>query len=284
MEPPCRSFDFEGHRLAYDIRGSGAHSIVLVPGLLMPRRMHERLADALHRNGFRVVTLEPLGWGESDKPRGYQHYSMGGYARQVIALLDELGIARTVLFGTSAGANIALATAALAPDRLCGMITESPVLERAVPACAAVGFPALLLGRYGAPLVDVLGRGADRIPRRRGGLPDLGLSWIAQDSRVSADVVQGIVYGGLRVPRAERTAIATRTLVIGHRFDPIHPIADDRALVRELRDTRFLRSSSIVELRRDPRRLLGEITDFARACWSADPAEVAAPQAPSTPL
>ncbi|MEV6773721.1 alpha/beta hydrolase [Nocardia sp. NPDC051030] len=269
MEPPTQSLHVDGHRLAYDVRGTGDRTVVLVPGLLMPRRMHLRLAERLADSGFRVICMEPLGFGESDKPAGYWHYSMPKFARQVIALLDELGLERTVLLGTSAGANITLATAFEAPERLCGMVVESPVLERAFPFCAAVGAPALMIGRYGAPLVDLVGRVADRIPRDRSSLADLVLSWIAQDSRRSADVAQGIVYGGVMVPRADRSTIRTKALVIGHRFDPVHPIADDRALASELFDARFLRSRSIVELRRDPNRLLESLTEFITECWDS---------------
>ncbi|WP_067540606.1 alpha/beta fold hydrolase [Nocardia crassostreae] len=267
MEPPTRSLRVGADRITYDERGQGNRSVVLLPGLFMPRRMHERLADALAGGGLRVVSMEPLGFGEADRPAGYWHYTMTAYARQVIALLDALELEQTVLLGTSAGANIALATAVRAPQRVRGLVVESPVLERAMPACAALAVPGLLLGTYGALLARGAGALANRVPRTRGGIPDLLLSWAAQDPRRSAEALQGIISGGPLVPRDERRAIAARTLVIGHRFDPVHPIADDRALAADVRRGRFLASRSILELRRAPERLAPAITGFITDCW-----------------
>lgn len=273
MEPPTQRIRVGEHHLAYDIRGSGNRTAVLIPGLLMPRRMHARLAESLAARGVRVISMEPLGFGESDRPSGYWHYSMPIYARQVIALLDALELESTVLLGTSAGANITLATAALAPQRLRGIIVESPVLERAMPVCAALAAPGLALGTWGAPLTRAAGRVAERIPHERNGIPDLLLSWIAQDPRRSADVLQGIIFGGPMVPRDIRRTLTTRALVIGHRFDPVHPIADDRALAAELRG-RFLRARSIAELRTTPARLTPAIAGFIADCWTEPAGEL----------
>ncbi|GAB0105457.1 alpha/beta fold hydrolase [Nocardia sp. JMUB6875] len=271
MEPPTRSLRVGTDRITYDERGQGDRAVVLVPGLFMPRRMHQRLADALAANGLRVVSMEPLGFGEADRPAGYWHYTMAAYARQVIALLDELGLERTVLLGTSAGANIALATAVRAPERVRGLVIESPVLEHAMPTCAALAVPGLLLGTYGAPIARGAGALARRVPRTRGSIPDLVLSWLAHDPRRSAEALQGIISGGVLVPRDERRTISARTLVIGHRFDPVHPIADDRGLAADVRRGRFVPARSILELRRAPERLVPAITGFIADCWD-DPA------------
>ncbi|MEC3919369.1 alpha/beta fold hydrolase [Nocardia sp. CDC160] len=271
MEPPTRSLRVGAANITYDERGQGDRSVVLLPGLFMPRRMHERLADALAAKGLRVVSMEPLGFGEADRPEGYWHYTMAAYARQVIALLDALGLEQTVLLGTSAGANIALATAVRAPERIRGLVIESPVLEHAMPTCAACAVPGLLLGTYGAPLARGVAALAKRVPRTRGSIPDLLLTWVSYDPRRSAEALQGIISGGVLVPRDERRAIAARTLVIGHRFDPVHPRADDRGLAADVRRGRYLPARSIVELRRAPERLAPAIAGFIADCWG-DPA------------
>ncbi|MFC9993869.1 alpha/beta fold hydrolase [Nocardia sp. NPDC127526] len=283
MEPPTRTLRVGAGRITYDERGQGDRSVVLLPGLFMPRRMHDRLAIALAANGLHVVSMEPLGFGEADRPAGYWHYTMASYARQVIALLDALGLENTVLLGTSAGANIALATAVHAPARVRGLVVESPVLEHAMPACAALAVPGLLLGTYGAPIVRGPATLARRLPRTRGGIPDLLLTWVAQDPRRSAEALQGIISGGALVPRDERRGIEARTLVIGHRFDPVHPIADDRALAADVRRGRFLASRSILELRRAPDRLAPAITRFITDCWDI-PAAARPAAAPAVPV
>lgn len=278
--PATRMFTVEGHRLAYDVRGGdGDRVVVLVPGLLMTRRMQWPLADALAAVGVRVVTLDPLGFGESDRPVDYCAYSMPIFARQIVALLDELGVDQAVVGGTSAGANITLATAAAAPERLHGIIVESPVLDRAMLACAIGVAPLLAVLTYGRPLYRLLSCRTSRMRRGRSFLGDLLLDWISQDAEASAAAIQGIIYGGPKLARNVRSGIQARALVLGHRFDPVHPIKDDRGLVDELPDARFLQTRSILELRRNPARLVPQISAFLADCWpessTADPGRAA---------
>src|SRR5438552_3832336 len=137
-------FRFQGQRLAYTIYGQGPKTTVLMPGLLLSQKMQVPLARELAARGNRVVTFDPLGHGASDRPRGMWRYSMSAFAEQAVALLDHLELEEAVVGGTSLGANITLEVAALAPERLRGMIIEMPVLDKAIPACAAVFSPLLL--------------------------------------------------------------------------------------------------------------------------------------------
>ena len=50
----------------------------------------------------------------------------------MVALLDHLEIDEAVVDGTSLGANTTLEVAALAPERLRGMVLEMPVLDNAL--------------------------------------------------------------------------------------------------------------------------------------------------------
>src|SRR5215210_2459698 len=107
MDPVTRHFDFDGHRLVYDEYGAGARVVVLLPGLLFSRRMQGPLAEALAQHGHRVVCLDLLGHGDSDRPPEMWNYSMTIFGRQALGLLDHLGVERAVLGGTSLGANAA---------------------------------------------------------------------------------------------------------------------------------------------------------------------------------
>jgi pimeloyl-ACP methyl ester carboxylesterase len=93
-------FHYEGHRLEFDVHGEGERVIVLVHGLLMNRRMYERLGPALAERGNRVVCVDLLGHGRSDRPADLRLYSMPRFARQVAALLDHLGLESAVVGGT----------------------------------------------------------------------------------------------------------------------------------------------------------------------------------------
>ena len=165
MEAVTRTFRFEGHRLVYDEYGSGERVVVLMPGLLFSRRMHAPLAEALASGGHRVLCIDLLGHGDSDRPPEMSSYSMTTFGRQAIALLDHAGVERAVLGGTSLGANTALEAAAAAPERVRGLLIEMPVLDNALLGCA-IGFTPLLVGlTFGAPLARLAGRGAQLVPR-----------------------------------------------------------------------------------------------------------------------
>ena len=84
------TFRYDGQRLAYTVYGRGPRTTVLMPGLLLSQKMQTPLAKELAARGNRVVTFDPLGHGESDRPRDMWRYSMTEFARQALALLDQL--------------------------------------------------------------------------------------------------------------------------------------------------------------------------------------------------
>src|SRR5947209_9023945 len=165
--PLMASFRYEGQRLAYTIHGDGTKTTLLMPGLLLSQQMQTPLAPQLAKRGNRVVTFDPLGHGASDRPRDMWRYSMPAFAAQTVALLDHLELDQAVVGGTSLGANITLEVAASAPARLRGMIIEMPVLDNAIPACAAAFTPLLFALTFGAPVMRLLARGAQLVPRDR---------------------------------------------------------------------------------------------------------------------
>ncbi|GAC1318721.1 MAG: alpha/beta fold hydrolase [Thermoleophilaceae bacterium] len=267
-------FLHDGHRLAFDQRGGGNRTVVLLPGLLLPRTMQHPLATALAERGNHVICLDPLGQGDSDRPRDMWRYSMPLFARQVVALLDHLGIDQAVVGGTSLGANITLEVAVAAPERLRGALVEMPVLDNALVGCAVAFTPMLIALTLGAPAMRLLSKTARRIPRGLSDVSDVGLSVASQDPAPSAALLQGLFFGRIAPPRAERRTIEIRALVIGHPRDPVHPFSDSDMLVRELRNGRLLEASSILELRLTPRRLTREIGDFLDECWRPAPSVV----------
>ena len=262
------SFSLDGQRLAYTVRGEGPRLTVLLHGLLFNQRMHGALAEALAERGHRVVTLDLLGHGDSDRPRDMWRYSMPAFGGQVVALLDHLGSEQAVVLGTSLGANVVLEVAAAAPERLRGMVIEMPVLDNALIGCAIAFTPLMIALTAGEPAMRALARTARLIPRRR--LPwqaDILLDLVRQDPEPSAAVLQGLFFGRTAPPREERRRMQTPTLVIGHQHDLVHPFSDAGMLVDELPNGRLLRASSLIELRVAPRRLTDEIDQFISGCW-----------------
>src|SRR4051794_30000306 len=159
------TFKVGGHRLAYTSYGEGSRVTVLVHGLLLSQRMHEPLAKALAERGNRVITLDLLGHGRSDRPADMWRYSMTTFGEQVIALLDHLDIDEAVVLGTSLGANTALEAAAIAPERLRGMVVEMPVLDNALIGCAIAFTPLMIALTFGEPVMRMVSAATRRVPR-----------------------------------------------------------------------------------------------------------------------
>lgn len=270
------SFEHEGHRIAYTAHGSGERTCVLIHGLLFSQRLHERLAASLVERGHRVVTIDLLGHGKSDRPTEMQAYSMAAFARQVVGLLDHLEVEKAVVCGMSLGANTTLEVAALAPERLQGMVIEMPVLDHALIGCALAFTPAMIAMTTGEPLMRAVQFAARRVPRLPW-FPDLLVDLVRQDPAPSGAVLQGLFFARIAPPREERRTFTTPTLIIGHRADPVHPFSDSGALSRELRNSRLIEASSILELRLTPKRLTAKIADFLDECWAAEAVDGVAP-------
>jgi pimeloyl-ACP methyl ester carboxylesterase len=258
---------YEGHRIGFDEYGEGERPIVLVHGLLMNRRMFERLGPALAERGNRVICVDLLGHGGSDQPDDLRLYSMPLFAEQVVALLDHLGLERAVVGGTSLGANIALELAARHPQRVKGLFIEMPVLDNALAAVAAIFSPILLGLRVGRPAVELSSRLASLIPRTNF-LLDIGLDWARRRPRPTVAVLEGLLLGETAPGREQRQLIDQPALVVGHPLDPLHPFSDSGMLIEELRGAQLVEASSILEWRTRPRRLNDELARFLDEVWA----------------
>src|SRR5262249_61250020 len=117
---------------------------VRTPGLLLDAGTNRQRARSLAEQGYRVAPLDLLGHGTSDKPAHATQHRMDRYARQVVALLDELGVERAVIGGISLGANVSLHVAVHAPERVAALLVEMPVVEWATPAAATLFVPLFL--------------------------------------------------------------------------------------------------------------------------------------------
>ena len=263
-------FDYNGFRISYDEYGAGERPVVLIHGLLMNRRMFDRLGPAMAERGHRVITIDLLGHGRSDRPADMSQYSMTFFARQVEALLDHLDLDDAVIAGTSLGANVSLELAYLEPKRVKGMMVEMPVLDNALLAVAVIFTPIMLTLRFGEPVLKLIAAAARRIPRSNQ-LLDMGLDWIRQDPAPSEAVLEGLLLGSSAPHRQFRVKMEQPALVIGHRADPLHPFSDAGMLAEEMPNARLIEANSILEWRISPKRLDGEFARFLDLVWQGEP-------------
>lgn len=262
------SFEHDGHELVYDVYGSGDELVVYMHGLLLDSDLNRGIAESLAQRGARVVLLDLLGHGRSDKPLHAAAYRIDSYADQVVALLDHLGATDAVLGGLSLGANVSLFVAAQHPERVRGLVLEMPVLEWAVPAAAIAFVPLLLGAHWGRPVLSRTAELARRLPRTPIDPLNSIISSVSHPPELMAAVLHGVLVGPVAPTMDQRAAITAPTLVLGHRFDLIHPFSDADNLVRQVADGRLVRTRSAAELRLMPGRLTGEIAEFLDEVWA----------------
>jgi len=262
------TFLHEQHRLAYTEHGSGDQVVVLLHGLLFSQKLMTPLAVQLAQDGYRVVTMDLLGHGASDRPPEMWKYSMTSLGESVIGLLDHLEVPEAVVGGLSLGANVALEAAAFAPDRVKALIVEMPVLDSALIGCVVAFTPLMLTLTVGEPLMKLVGAVTRRIPVRSGPA-DVLLDLVRQDPRPGGALLQGLFFARVAPPPEVRRTMTQPALVIGHRRDPIHPFSDSGMLVDEMQHARLVEATSILEMRVSPKRLTDEIVTFLEDVWVA---------------
>jgi pimeloyl-ACP methyl ester carboxylesterase len=256
------TFRHEGYRLSYELHGEGKRVIVLLHGLLLDAGVNRQLAQSLAAHGYRVVLLDLLGHGASDKPPHATQHRMDRYAREVAALLDELGVDRAVVGGVSLGANVSLLTAVQSPERVAGLLIEMPVLEWATPAAASLFVPLLLAVSYGRRLFGFVTSLIRRLPRTGIDALDSVLGTLSTEPAAIAAVLHGLLVGPIAPEIEQRRAIRVPTLIIGHENDLIHPFSDAENLAQQIPNARLVEANSMFELRLKPERLTGEIVRF----------------------
>jgi pimeloyl-ACP methyl ester carboxylesterase len=265
------------YQLAYEVYGSGDRVLVWMHGLLLDANLSRGVARALAARGNRVILLDFLGHGRSDKPRHAGAHRMDLYVQQVLALLDELDLDQVVLGGVSMGTNVSLMATAAAPERVRGLVLEMPVLEWAVPAAALVFLPLLLGVHYARTPLRLVSRAASRLPASGFGPLDSFISAATSDPDEIAAVLHGVLVGPIAPTTQQRRSITAPALVLGHGVDLIHSFSDAERLTRQLPDARLIRTRTFAELWVRPGRLIAEISEFLDRVW-AD----AQPQEPRT--
>ena len=293
-----------GVALAYETRGDPAASpLVLIMGLGMPLVFWpDAFVDGLVDSGFHVVRFDNRDCGHSEKlaygrlpnlPLAIGRallrlkvrapYTLGDMAKDVIGLLDTMGIARAHVVGVSMGGMIGQVMAARFPDRVTSLAS----------IMASSGNPGVSLGKPGA--VRAILRRPDPhdtdavVAHLVGVFGVIGSPGYATDPALLRGMCERVARCGYYPAgtarqllailatgdrRSELTRIRAPTLVIHGTRDPLMPVAAGRDTARHIPGARLL---EIEGMGHDlPPVLTPRIVDaIARHCRDAEAAHKA---------
>jgi pimeloyl-ACP methyl ester carboxylesterase len=117
----------DGQQLFYEVYGEGEETIFLLPTWSLVHSRHWKMQIAYFARHFRVLTMDGLGNGRSDRCRDPRRYGAGEFARDCLAVMDATGTEKAVMASLSRGAQYLLELARLAPDRVAGAAFIGPL-------------------------------------------------------------------------------------------------------------------------------------------------------------
>ena len=129
LQVSTRFLATEGGRIAFDDSGgeTARPLVIALPGMGDLRGQYRYLRAALIHAGFRVVTMDVRGQGESSVD--WPDYSAHAAGRDILALITHLGCPSATVIGNSFAAGAALWAARLAPQRIDRAVLIGPILR-----------------------------------------------------------------------------------------------------------------------------------------------------------
>ena len=115
---------FKNKKLAYDDTGKGP-LVICLPSLGDVRSEYRFMVPALAQAGYRVVTMDLRGMGESSAQ--WSSYSVTNMGADVLQLIHHLDAGPAVIIGTSKSAGSAVWAAVEEPESVNGLLLISPV-------------------------------------------------------------------------------------------------------------------------------------------------------------
>lgn len=225
--------EVNGVTLAYDDAGQG-EAALLIHAFPLNRRMWAAQVEALVAAGYRAITPDLRGFGESQAPPG--PYPMTDLAGDLLALLDALGLERVVVVGLSMGGYIAFRLIQRAPERVRGLVLADTRAGQDAPAAAATRLErAAMAERHGVePVVQAMLPGMVAGGDPTGADPALVEHIRSLMLTASPAGVAGALRGMAARPDAtpELAGIACPTLVICGALDALTP-PDEAYLMAE---------------------------------------------------
>lgn len=116
----------QANGITLNVEDSGAGvPVLLLHGWPDSHRLWRHQVPALVERGFRAITPDLRGYGESDRPEGVESYSLLNTLEDLRLLLDHLGVDRAHVVGHDWGAVTAWVFASLYGDRVSSLVALS---------------------------------------------------------------------------------------------------------------------------------------------------------------
>jgi pimeloyl-ACP methyl ester carboxylesterase len=199
----------DGVRIFYETEGAG-EPLLLYHGLTgSGERWRDNGYVAGLSDAYRLILLDARGHGRSDRPHDPAAYGRHRQASDVVAVLDELGIERTRVWGHSMGGDVALTLGRHHPQRVSALVVTgySPF--------AAAGEHAAEMAAWAADLEGGMDGFVAGYERRHGPLPkDAKARWLANDGAALAACVANMIAEADGSQVAEMAHIETPVLLL----------------------------------------------------------------------
>jgi pimeloyl-ACP methyl ester carboxylesterase len=229
-------YDNDGCQLHYEEYGKGA-PVLLVHGLGSSTRDWEYQIPELAAH-YRVIALDIRGHGRSDKPR--ERYSIAGFAEDVRALIEHLGLDRVHLVGISMGGMIGFQLGVDHPELLKSLciVNSGPEVKAKSPLEYLEIAKRWGLSRLFSleTIAKVLGNLLFPKPEQAELRRKIEERWPQNDKRAYLASLDAIIGWGVR-ERLERITCPTLVITADHDYTPI---AQKEAYVKEMPDARLL--------------------------------------------
>jgi pimeloyl-ACP methyl ester carboxylesterase len=123
------------NRIAFDDSGGTGALVLAIPGMGDLRSQYRALKPLLQQAGYRVVTMDVRGHGETSER--WTDYSARAVGNDAQALIEHLGAESAVVVGNSFAAGSALWAAHEAPQRVRGVVLLGPIVRDGEPSVFA---------------------------------------------------------------------------------------------------------------------------------------------------
>ena len=244
-EGSLRDVEVDGRRYCVADRGRGKPVVLLhgIGGSIYDWRHVLRPLSEERR----VIAVDFLGAGESEKPEG-EDYSVAAQARRLRGLFDALGVERASLAGNSFGGGVALRFAQDWPDRIDRLVLLNSICYAEETPCYL--WAASLPCAEGLAESIPLGKAAKWVLRGRfdtaASLTEEEFDTYLEEIRVPGrrralvKTLRDVVPPDVREFESRLGEIRAPALVVWGNTDRTIPIALGRRLARDLPDARFV--------------------------------------------